>query len=337
MVQDPGRDIADGENRQEVAAADFAYRWPRCPISPCLVDLDPVAGAPLPVRLPRPLVGGGRAVAAQHLAALPAARRIRSPSVPPSASHMWAYVWRNWCGWSLGRPAVAPRRRRTSKSPAGERCALISRIPHKSPVNPRIWLCRSERDNWLSAQNRPAGGGWSPSGRRPTHAIADRCRGGPSGRRARRRAPCVASGRVPSLISPPAAGSTAVRTPSGCRARGRRDASPHYRTSSQGRTMGLTLSVFELHSAERAGGGAAIGRWGARDEGTQRPEFRGRAPAPRRCGWSGAAMSPSRRRGGLPSTTVVEVCRLSAAACGQARRRPGPERRPEVGDRAPTR
>ena len=68
------------------------------------------------------------------------ARRIRSPSAPPAASHQPANARRSWCGRTPGRPTEAARSETTRKTPAESPCRCgqswswrAPALPHRPP------------------------------------------------------------------------------------------------------------------------------------------------------------------------------------------------------------
>jgi hypothetical protein len=86
------RTSAFGQQRLEVTVtltgfADYPRPW---------TCWRPVAEGHAAVGLTGPAVSGGLGVAVNHLAGLPAGRRIRSPSLPPADSQESANECRNW-------------------------------------------------------------------------------------------------------------------------------------------------------------------------------------------------------------------------------------------------
>ena len=128
------------------------------------------------------LVGGRGAVAVDHGPALQPVMRMRSPSLPPSASQEWANVCRSMCGAARGcrprRPAGGPSGRCRSRSwPAGSWAPATAPVRRPACAAPAsAGSGRGPRSSWHRT-SRPEDSGPSPSR-------------WPARRRGRRQRPC---------------------------------------------------------------------------------------------------------------------------------------------------
>src|SRR6266508_2804504 len=97
------------------------------------------------------------------------ASRMRSPSVPPAASHEAANEWRSWWGCRPARPTEAPRSETTWKMPEGVMAPLrpIHRFGNPAcgwPARFQLALGDRPTEEGLEAAVAVVGGGGLPAG-----------------------------------------------------------------------------------------------------------------------------------------------------------------------------